>query len=66
MVLNPQRVRSLLAQQIDKRLIVSLHMKDLSTTIATIDDLVAVAPDCGSRRAWHTHTLVGSSDCQEM
>jgi hypothetical protein len=51
MVLVSQRVRSLLAQQIDKRLIVSLRMKDLSTTIATIDDLVAVVPDYGPARA---------------
>jgi hypothetical protein len=34
-----------LAQQIDKRLIVSLRMKDLSTTVATIDDVIAVVPD---------------------
>lgn len=57
-VLVSQRVRSLVAQQIDNRLIVSLRMKDLSTTIATIDDVVAVVPDCGSRRAQHPHTLV--------
>lgn len=66
MVLVAQRVRSLLAQQIAKRLIGSLRMKDLSTTIATIDDVVEVAPDHGSRRARHPHGLVSSSDCQEM
>jgi hypothetical protein len=55
-----------LAQQIDKRLIVSLRMKDLSTTVATIDDVAAVVPDRGSRRARHPHTLVSLFGCQEM
>jgi hypothetical protein len=41
-------------------------MKDLSTTIAAIDDVVAVVPDYGPRRARYLHTLVSSSDCQEM
>jgi len=40
MVQVSQRVRSLLAQKIDKRLIVSRRMKDLSTNIATIDHVV--------------------------
>ena len=66
MVLVSQWVRSLVAQQINNRLIVSLRMKDLSTTIATIDDVVAVVPDYGPRRAWHPHNLVSSSDCQEI
>lgn len=56
MVLVSQRVRSLLAQQIDKRLIVSLHMKDFSTAIVMIDAVVAVVPDCDSRRARHPLT----------
>jgi hypothetical protein len=50
----------------DNRLIVSLRMKDLSTTIATIDDVIAVVSDYGSRRAWHPHPLARSSGCQEM
>jgi hypothetical protein len=58
MVLVSQRVRSLLAQQIDKRLIVSLRMKDLSTTITTIDDVVAVVPDYGLHPTRHPRTLV--------
>jgi hypothetical protein len=66
MVLVSQRVRSLLAQQIAKRLIVSLCLKDLSTTIATIADVVAGVPDYGPRHARHPHGLVSSSDCQEM
>ena len=45
MLLVSQQVWSLLAQQIDKRLIVSLRTKDLSTTVATIDDVVAVVPN---------------------
>lgn len=66
MVLNSQRVRSLLVQQIDKRLIVSRRMKDLSATVATIDNVTAGVPDCGPRRARHPHTLASSSGCQEM
>ena len=54
------------SQQIDKRLIVSLRMKVLSTTIAAIDDVVAVVPDYSPCRAWHTHTLANSSGRQEM
>jgi hypothetical protein len=66
MVLVSQRVRSLLAQQIDKHLIVSRRMKNLSTTVATIDDVVKLVPDYGPRHARHPHMLVSSSDYQEM
>lgn len=44
-VLVSQLVRSLLAQKIDKRLIVSLRMKNLSTTTDMIDNLIAVVHD---------------------
>jgi hypothetical protein len=35
--------------------------KDHSTIIATIHDAVAVAPDCGARRARYAYTLASSS-----
>jgi hypothetical protein len=55
-----------LGPQLSIGLIQPFDPKDHSATIATIDDVTAVVPDCGARRAWQTHTLASSSDNQKI
>jgi hypothetical protein len=54
------------AQECSYSLIQPSDQKTTVTIIATIDNVIAVVPDCGARRAWQTHTLASSSGYQEM
>ena len=54
------------AQECGYSLIQPFDQKDHSMTIAAIDDVTAVVPDCGARRAWQAHTLASSSGYQEI